>query len=76
VTGEPAELGKLVSSLDGFYRVVPSAKGNGHEVQHSAKISIVDPDGRLVGNFSPLTSPREAANLLAGLMRSHAKAGG
>lgn len=76
VTGDPKEIGKVIVSLDGFYRIVPSAKSSGRDVQHSAKISVIDADGRFVGSFSPLTRPREAAAFIANLMRGRAKANG
>lgn len=76
VTGSPQEIAKLIDAVDGFYRIVPSAKSAGRDVQHSAKISVLDSDGRFVASFSPLTPPREAAALIAGLMRGRAKAGG
>lgn len=76
VTGDPQEIGKVIESLDGFYRIVPSAKSSGRDVQHSAKISVVDANGRFIASFSPLTPPREAAAFIASLMRERAKASG
>lgn len=76
VTGDAGEISKLVQSFDGFYRIVPTAKNSGRDVQHSAKISLIDADGRFVASFSPLTPPREAAAFIANLMRGRAKASG
>lgn len=76
VTGDPQEIGKVIESLDGFYRIVPSAKNSGRDVQHSAKISVVDANGRFIASFSPLTPPREAAAFIMSLMRGRAKANG
>lgn len=76
ITGDAQEIGKVVESLDGFYRIVPSAKNSGRDVQHSAKINLIDADGRFIASFSPLTSPREAAAFITSLMRGRAKASG
>lgn len=76
VTGDPQQIGRLVEALDGFYRILPSAKGSGRDVQHSAKVSVVDSEGRFIASFSPLTDPRAAATFVSNLMRERAKARG
>jgi protein SCO1/2 len=68
-TGEPDQIASLVESLEGFYRIVPAATGSGREVQHSAIVSVVDPEGRLVAGLRPPLEPAGAAAFLADLIQ-------
>lgn len=76
ITGEPSQITALVEGLDGFYRIVRSAKNSNPEVQHSSRISIVDPHSRLVAGFGPVTDPNEAAAYIANIIRNRLRTGG
>lgn len=71
ITGEQDQIGRLVESLEGFYRITQSPGSSEPEVQHSAIVSVVDPQGRLVASMLPPLDPAQAATFLAGLIRSH-----
>lgn len=71
VTGEAAEIGKLVEGLEGFYRIQRKTPKESATVQHSAVVSVVDPQGRLRAGLNPPLQPRQAAEFLVGLMRQY-----
>lgn len=73
VTGDPPQIGVLVEGLDGFYRIAASAGQSEPEVQHSAVISLVDPQGRLVAGLHPPLEPSRAAAFIADLIRQRSK---
>ncbi|MEO8670127.1 MAG: SCO family protein [Tahibacter sp.] len=62
-TGDDAELTALTRSLGLLYVRTPTANGD-YTVDHSASIVIVDPMGRMAGQFRP---PLDAASISADL---------
>lgn len=71
VTGEAGEIGKLVEGLEGFYRVERKTPEASPVVQHSAVVSVLDPQGRLRAGLYPPMQPKETAEFLVGLMRQY-----
>lgn len=65
VTGERAEIDKVVEATDSFYRFV--GKGEDYEVQHSASISVIGPDGKLYAKLQPPLDAGPIAEFLARL---------
>lgn len=47
VTGETAEIDKLVSQVGAFYELPEDRSGNAYLVGHSSTVTLVDPDGKL-----------------------------
>lgn len=52
VTGEPAEIDRLMAGLGLAYIKVPGAAGS-HTVDHSTALALVDPQGRVAAYFRP-----------------------
>jgi protein SCO1/2 len=63
LTGELGELRKLTTAL-GIYFEKGAVSDNGYNVDHSAVVILIDPDGRQRGLFS---SPHVAGNFVADL---------
>jgi len=63
-TGEDAELTKLTKALGLLYVLTPTANGD-YDVDHSASVVIIDPQGRMAGQFRP---PLDAAAISADLI--------
>lgn len=63
-TGSDDELTRLTRSLGLLYSRTPTANGD-EQVDHSASVVIVDPEGRLVGMFRPPFAPDAVASDLA-----------
>ena len=71
VTGERAELDKLVEATDSFYRLMrPDSTGH-YEVQHSSAVSVVDPGGMLRAKLQPPFDPGMTAEFIARLQISY-----
>lgn len=67
VTGERADIDRLVESTDGFYRLMePDADGY-YDVQHSAFVSVVGPDGQMRARLEPPFHAGKTAEFLARL---------
>jgi len=64
VTGDPSELSKFVEGIDGFYRIGKADKEGEYEVQHSASVVVIAPDGRIQAKLSPPLAPGEVAEYL------------
>lgn len=70
VTGRVEGIKTLVESLDGYARVVDRKPGSAsYQVQHSAVVSVIDPEARVRATLNPPMEPAAAAEFLAGLMR-------
>ena len=75
VTGEWPEVKKLVEALDGFVRLNKKGKDDeGYLVRHSSRVSVINPQGKIVSQINPPLPPNEAALFIASLMRKHTKA--
>jgi len=48
-TGSPAQLEAMLADLGGGYRLLPVQPGGDYEVEHTAAVFIVDPQGRVLG---------------------------
>lgn len=71
VTGERAEIDKLVEATDSFYRLMrPDSTGH-YEVQHSSAVSVVDPEGMLRAKLQPPFDPGMTAEFIARLQISY-----
>ncbi len=44
-----------------------------YQVFHSAFVTVIDPEGRIVARMNPPMEPSATAAFLAGLMRKYAK---
>ena len=70
ITGERAEIDKLVESIDGFYRLEKSGlEDEAYDVTHSAAVTVINPDGNITAKLSPPFHPFNTANYLARHMR-------
>lgn len=67
VTGEREELNRLVEATDSFYRLMkPDASGH-YDVQHSAFVSVIGPDGQMRARLDPPFHAGKTAEFLARL---------
>mgnify|MGYP000430085259 CR=1 FL=1 len=74
VTGAWNEVEKLVVALDGFVRISGKNKvGNHYDVRHSAVVSLLDSEGRLVAGINPPLQPVGAANFIAEMIIKHGR---
>jgi protein SCO1/2 len=75
VSGEWAEITRVVESLEGYVRLDKKAPdATDYQVFHSAYVTVIDPEGRLAARLSPPMEPNATALFLAMLMREYAKA--
>lgn len=73
VTGGAEAVATLLAGLDAKAIIgTPDANG-AYEVAHSAAVSVVAPDGRLVAKLSPPFDPAGTAAFLTGLIRGVAR---
>ncbi len=70
VTGDPGAIARLADGLDAKLRIGPPDATGAYEVAHSAAVSVIDPEGRLVAKLSPPFDPAETAAFLTGLARA------
>lgn len=70
VTGKPQELERFVSSLGGFFRLESPRPGRDHyDVQHTAVVYLINPEGQLVATMSPPFNAHEAGEYLVQVIR-------
>ena len=70
ITGDRAEIDRLVESIDGFYRLEKSGpQDDAYDVTHSAAVAVINPDGEIAAKISPPFHPFNTANYLFRLMR-------
>lgn len=74
VTGEAAQIEKLVTAMGGIYRLGKPDASGWYSVAHSAAVEVIDPEGRVRARLLPPMPPKETAGFLARLMRSEATA--
>jgi protein SCO1 len=73
-TGDWEEVARAVDTLGGYVRITGKEKDpDDYRVFHSASISVVDPEGRLVAGVNPPMPPSETATFLSELMIKHAR---
>ena len=65
VTGEQAQIDVLINATDSFYRFMPAKDDGSYEVQHSASVSVIGPDGMLRAKLQPPFDPGKTAEFLA-----------
>lgn len=71
-TGEWSQLEPFVESLEGFVRIDrKSPEDEDYQVHHSAIVSVIDPEGRLVAGLKPPMDPAQTALFLSELMLKH-----
>ncbi len=71
VTGEREQIDKLVKATDSFYRLMnPDSKGY-YDVQHSAFVSVIGPDGKMRAKLEPPFHAGKTAEFLARLQISY-----
>jgi protein SCO1 len=69
VTGTEAEIDRLVAGVDGTVRREPADAFGHYLVAHSAFVSVIDPEGRVVAKLRPPFEPEPTAATLTGLFR-------
>ena len=70
ITGAADDVKVLIEGLEGYVRVVGMESGKtSYQVQHSAVVSVVDPQARIRATLNPPLEPAAAADFLADLMR-------
>lgn len=65
VTGERAEIDKLVAGLDGAYSIQKPDETGWYAVNHSAAVSVIDPNGKLRAKLAPPFEAYGTADALA-----------
>ncbi len=76
ITGAPADVKVLIDGLEGYVRFVgKEANKESYQVQHSAVVSLLDPQARVRATLYPPMEPAATADFLADLMRRAAQEG-
>ncbi|MFY0609984.1 MAG: SCO family protein [Hyphomicrobiaceae bacterium] len=74
ITGQWPEIKKLVEGLDGFVRINGKERdANAYDVRHSAVISLVSPEGKLVAGINPPLQPKQASIFITETMLHHSR---
>ena len=74
VSGEWAEIKKVVETMDGFARIVGKERDPvAYDVRHGATVNLLDAEGRLVVGIYPPLEPKSAAIFIAETMLKHAR---
>lgn len=74
ITGQWPEIKKLVEGLDGFVRISGKERdANAYDVRHSAVISLVSPEGKLIAGINPPLQPKQASIFIAETMLHHTR---
>jgi protein SCO1/2 len=65
ITGESGEIDKLIKSLDAFYRLDrKNADDSSYNVIHTATVSIISPEAKIVAKISPPFHPHKTGEFL------------
>jgi protein SCO1/2 len=65
ITGEVVEIDKLIKGLDGFYRLDrKNAEDKDYNVIHTATVSIISPEAKIVAKLSPPFHPHKTGEYL------------
>lgn len=67
VTGEREHINRLVEATDSFYRLMPPDSTGFYDVQHSAFVSVIGPNGKMVARLEPPFHAGKTAEFLARL---------
>ncbi len=71
ITGEPAEIDKLVHSIDGFYKLQKkSDDDDAYEVTHNSSVAVISPDASMAATINPPFAPKATADYLLRLMNN------
>lgn len=68
ITGQTAEIDKLVKGIGDFYHLEKKHKDGSYDVVHSGGVSVIDPAGRLRAKLLLPMPPKKTAEFLAVLM--------
>jgi protein SCO1/2 len=72
ITGSPDAIQILIDGVDGYvHRDAPDKDGN-YAVAHTAAVSVIDPEGRIVARLLPPFQPVDTADRLAALFQEQA----
>jgi protein SCO1/2 len=74
ITGAPAQIEKLVTSVGAVYRIGKPDASGWYSVAHSAAVQVIDPEGRVRARLLPPMPPNKTAAFLARLMSSESTA--
>ncbi len=74
ITGEAAQIEKLVTAVGGVYRLGKPDASGWYSVAHSAAVEVIDPEGRVRARLLPPMPPKKTAAFLARLTSSEATA--
>ncbi|MBX2837806.1 MAG: SCO family protein [Gammaproteobacteria bacterium] len=67
VTGEREQIDQIVEATDSFYRLMPKDDSGFYDVQHSAFVSVIAPNGKMIGRLEPPFHAGKTAEFLARL---------
>ncbi len=67
VTGAREQIDKLIDATDSFYRFMPVDINGFYDVQHSAFVAVIGPDGNMHAKLEPPFHPGKTAEFLARL---------
>jgi len=70
-TADEKTLAAFARSLGMIYMKVPTKDGNDYTIDHSASVSVLDPDGNLAGLIRPPFDPAAIGADLATLSKAH-----
>lgn len=71
ITGTPAELKKLVESIDGFYRIEKRFPTElNYDVRHSAGVAVINPSGEWVATINPPFHTHKTSEFLVNVIRN------
>ena len=73
VTGDRADIDRLIENTDSFYRLMRPDKDGYYEVQHSSAVSVIDPDGKIRAKLQPPFDAGLTAEFLARLQITYRK---
>ena len=67
LTGSPADIARAAAAFDAHYEKISGGSG-GHTYDHTAKVYLIDREGRLAGTVDPRTPETERQKALADLL--------
>jgi len=71
ITGDHAELKKLVESIDGMYRIEKRYPGEpNYNVRHSAGVAVINPQGEWVATLNPPFHSHRTSEFLVQVIRN------
>jgi protein SCO1/2 len=73
ISGARENIQPLIDGVGGFVRFGTKKPDGDYQVQHSAFVAVIDPQGRLAARLNPPMEPASTAAFLAGLMLQYAR---